>query len=99
MNLRRASELASPVFGRGIRFDHLRLPGECPDKRRDRGDSCSFEEFAIVRVVSENSIRRFEVARHPTAEWLARQITEAFPWNPVEPLQSKMVGPTLFSKA
>ena len=22
----------------------------------------------------------FEVARHPTAEWLARQITEAFPW-------------------
>ena len=33
-----------------------------------------------MRVVSENSIRRFEVARHPTAEWLARQITEAFPW-------------------
>ena len=23
----------------------------------------------------------FEVTRHPTAEWLARQITEAFPWN------------------
>jgi Integrase core domain len=23
---------------------------------------------------------RFEVTRHPTAEWLARQITEAFPW-------------------
>jgi len=22
----------------------------------------------------------FEVARHPTAEWLAQQITEAFPW-------------------
>jgi transposase InsO family protein len=22
----------------------------------------------------------FDVARHPTAEWLARQITEAFPW-------------------
>src|SRR5450759_5675248 len=22
----------------------------------------------------------FEVTRHPTAEWLARQITEAFPW-------------------
>jgi transposase InsO family protein len=22
----------------------------------------------------------FEVIRHPTAEWLARQITEAFPW-------------------
>ena len=24
----------------------------------------------------------FEVTRHPTAEWLARQITEAFPWAP-----------------
>ena len=23
----------------------------------------------------------FEVTRHPRAEWLARQITEAFPWN------------------
>jgi transposase InsO family protein len=23
----------------------------------------------------------FEVTRHPTAEWLARQITEAFPWD------------------
>jgi len=22
----------------------------------------------------------FEVTRHPTAQWLARQITEAFPW-------------------
>ena len=22
-----------------------------------------------------------EVTRHPTAEWLARQITEAFPWS------------------
>ena len=33
----------------------------------------------------------FEVTRHPTAEWLARQITEAFPWasalnrRPIEP--------------
>jgi transposase InsO family protein len=25
----------------------------------------------------------FEVTRHPTAEWLARQITEAFPWESV----------------
>ena len=23
----------------------------------------------------------FDVTRHPTAEWLARQITEAFPWS------------------
>jgi len=26
----------------------------------------------------------FEVTRHPTAEWLARQITEAFPWASVQ---------------
>ena len=25
----------------------------------------------------------FAVTRHPTAEWLARQITEAFPWTSV----------------
>jgi len=24
---------------------------------------------------------RFAVTRNPTAEWLARQITEAFPWD------------------
>ena len=27
----------------------------------------------------------FEVTRHPTAEWLARQITEAFPWTSALP--------------
>src|SRR6266480_3649100 len=27
----------------------------------------------------------FEVTRHPTAEWLARQITEAFPWASAPP--------------
>jgi hypothetical protein len=27
----------------------------------------------------------FEVTRHPTAEWLARQITEAFPWYQRQP--------------
>jgi transposase InsO family protein len=27
----------------------------------------------------------FEVTRHPTAEWLARQITEAFPWTSAPP--------------
>ena len=26
-------------------------------------------------------IQWFAVTRHPTAEWLARQITEAFPWD------------------
>jgi transposase InsO family protein len=27
----------------------------------------------------------FEITRHPTAEWLARQITEAFPWTSAPP--------------
>jgi hypothetical protein len=30
----------------------------------------------------------FEVTRHPTAEWLARQITEAFPWTSAPALHS-----------
>ena len=29
---------------------------------------------------SRRQLLWFEVTRHPTAEWLARQITEAFPW-------------------
>jgi hypothetical protein len=41
-----------------------------------------------VPVVPENSIRAdsllwFAVTRHPTAEWLAQQIVEAFPWGTV----------------
>ena len=39
----------------------------------------------IRRMSMENSLwgasrKWFEVTRHPTAAWLARQITEAFPW-------------------
>ena len=30
--------------------------------------------------VTAGDLLWFEVTRHPTAEWLARQITEAFPW-------------------
>jgi hypothetical protein len=29
----------------------------------------------------------FAVSRHPTAEWLAQQIVEAFPWHAVPPRQ------------
>src|SRR5438067_10692695 len=37
----------------------------------------------------------FGVTRHPTAEWLARQITEAFPWPPRRPTRfATMNGPT-----
>src|SRR5450756_2666473 len=34
----------------------------------------------LVLGHSRRQLLRCEVTRHPTAEWLARQITEAFPW-------------------
>jgi hypothetical protein len=40
-------------------------------------------DLLIAFLVQGHGRRRllwFEVTRHPTAEWLARQITEAFPW-------------------
>jgi transposase InsO family protein len=40
-------------------------------------------EFLFAFLVLGHGRRQllwFEVTRHPTAEWLARQITEAFPW-------------------
>jgi transposase InsO family protein len=42
----------------------------------------SFERlFALlVRGHGRRQLLWFAVTRHPTAEWLARQITEAFPW-------------------
>jgi hypothetical protein len=36
--------------------------------------------FVIVRLDRENLVW-INVTQHPTAEWIARQITEAFPWN------------------
>jgi hypothetical protein len=36
--------------------------------------------FVIVRLDRRDLIW-IDVTRHPTAEWIARQITEAFPWN------------------
>src|SRR6202140_1325319 len=35
----------------------------------------------IVLAHDRRKIVRFDVTRHPTASWLSRQITEAFPWN------------------
>jgi transposase InsO family protein len=42
----------------------------------------TFERLFAFLVVGHDRRRllRIEVTRHPTAEWLARQITEAFPW-------------------
>src|SRR5215471_10487233 len=36
--------------------------------------------FVIVRL-DRRDLVRINVMAHPTAEWVARQITEAFPWN------------------
>jgi transposase InsO family protein len=42
----------------------------------------TFERLFAFLVVGHGrrQLLWIEVARHPTAEWLARQITEAFPW-------------------
>ena len=36
--------------------------------------------FVIVRL-DRRTLVWTHVTRHPTADWIARQITEAFPWN------------------
>jgi putative transposase len=35
----------------------------------------------IILTYERRRIVRFDVTRNPTAGWLARQITEAFPWD------------------
>ena len=42
----------------------------------------TFERLFVLLVLGHGRRRLlwFEVTRHPTAEWLAQQITEAFPW-------------------
>ena len=42
----------------------------------------TFEQLFAFLVLGHGrrQLLWFEVTRHPTAEWLARQITEAFPW-------------------
>jgi transposase InsO family protein len=60
---------------------------------RNQAEAISAIDMCIVRTLTFDLLsaflvlghgRRqllwFEVIRHPTAEWLARQITEAFPW-------------------
>jgi transposase InsO family protein len=50
-------------------------------------DMCSVPTVTFERLFAflvlghgRRQLLWFEVTRHPTAEWLARQITEAFPW-------------------
>jgi transposase InsO family protein len=42
----------------------------------------TIEQLYVLLVLGHGRRERlwFEVTRHPTSEWLARQITEAFPW-------------------
>jgi transposase InsO family protein len=60
---------------------------------RNHADAIAAVDLCVVRTLAFDLLfvfvvlghgRRqllwFEVTRHPTAEWLARQITEAFPW-------------------
>jgi transposase InsO family protein len=43
----------------------------------------AFDRLFVFLVLGHGRRRLlwFEVTRHPTAEWLARQLTEAFPWD------------------
>jgi hypothetical protein len=47
-----------------------------------RRTQLSFERLFAFLVLGHGrrQLLWFEVTRHPTAAWLARQITEAFPW-------------------
>jgi transposase InsO family protein len=40
----------------------------------------TFDRLFALLVLGRRQLVWFEVTRHPTAEWLAQQITEAFPW-------------------
>ena len=45
--------------------------------------SASFRLLYVMIVLAHDrrKIVRFDVTRHPTAGWLSRQVTEAFPWD------------------
>jgi hypothetical protein len=52
--------------------------------------------FVIVRL-DRRDLVRINVTANPTAEWVARQITEAFPWDEAPPADridpARMCGP------
>src|SRR6202051_2506332 len=45
--------------------------------------SVSFRLLYVMIILAHDrrKIVRFDITRHPTAGWLSRQVTEAFPWN------------------
>ena len=53
---------------------------QTPQPVRGRALVRGLYAFVIVRLDRRDLIW-IEVTRYPTAEWIARQITEAFPWN------------------
>jgi hypothetical protein len=59
----------------------------------------TFERLFAFLVLSHGrrQLLWFEVTRRPTAEWLARQITEAFPWTSAE--QSNGLVPSLLCRS
>jgi hypothetical protein len=77
---REHSDNGDPVLGIVSLFarrEGLATPG-CGDLRFYRLVLSSDRDAADVR--GRRQLLWIEVTRHPTAEWLARQITEAFPW-------------------
>jgi hypothetical protein len=45
--------------------------------------SASFRLLDVMIILAHDrrKIVRFDVTRHPTAGWLSRRVTEAFPWD------------------
>ena len=45
--------------------------------------SATFRLLFVTLILAHDrrKIVRFDVTQHPTAEWLSRQVTEAFPWD------------------
>src|SRR5467141_4152486 len=51
-----------------------------PSRSSGRRPLCAGYAFIIVRLARRDLVW-INVTSHPTADWVARQITEAFPWN------------------